>query len=211
MLPTLRCLSSADSHDVLARLRAATHEQHTRLDAGLSIAAPTAGMDAYRAHLRLLWGWLAPLQQWLDAHEGGPQDPGLLARSPRLQWLADDLAEVDAAPTRTSAESVRAPACSSEFRWGVCYVIEGSQLGGRALLRKLAPRLAPHRPRLLAGGGADVQSTRWHEFLDALRREVRTPSAIAQACAGARFAFDRILGLAGLDATASLVALGEGS
>ena len=44
----------------------------------VGLALPGATPAEYRAHLRLLWKWLAPMQAWLDRHEDGPQDPRLI-------------------------------------------------------------------------------------------------------------------------------------
>jgi heme oxygenase len=172
---------------------------HARLDAGLAVGDPHAGLTEYLAHLRLRWCWLAPIQRWLDAHADGPQDSRKLPPCPRIQWLREDLLEVaGAVPPEPRCDAWPAPA-SAAFRWGVCYVIEGSQLGGRVLLRRLAPRLGGHQPLMLSGGGATAQSQRWHEFLQQLGREVESPADIEECCAGARFAFARMLELAGLE------------
>jgi heme oxygenase len=76
----------------------------------------------------------------------------------------------------------------------VHYVIEGSQLGGAVLYDRLRDRLAPHRLRYLQGDDAGP-GPRWRVFMQALRADVRAPAEIADACAGARAAFDRILEL----------------
>jgi heme oxygenase len=82
----------------------------------------------------------------------------------------------------------------SAYRWGVHYVIEGSQLGGAVLYERLHARLAPHRLRYLQGDAAGP-GPRWRNFMQALRAGVRTPAEIADACAGACAAFDCILAL----------------
>jgi heme oxygenase (biliverdin-IX-beta and delta-forming) len=76
----------------------------------------------------------------------------------------------------------------------VHYVIEGSQLGGAVLYGRLRDRLAPHPLRYLKGDAAGP-GPRWSAFTQALRAGVRTPAEIADACAGACAAFDRILEL----------------
>jgi heme oxygenase len=76
----------------------------------------------------------------------------------------------------------------------VHYVIEGSQLGGAVLYERLRVRLAPHPLRYLKGDAAGP-GPRWRAFTQALRADVRTAAEIADACAGACAAFDRILEL----------------
>ena len=79
------------------------------------------------------------------------------------------------------------------YRWGVCYVVEGSQLGGAVLYKRLASRLVPHPLDYLRGNGSP--GPRWQQFLAALRANVVEPAQIEDACAGARDAFDRLIAL----------------
>ncbi|WP_200955859.1 biliverdin-producing heme oxygenase [Massilia sp. Root418] len=81
---------------------------------------------------------------------------------------------------------------SAAWRWGVAYVVEGSQLGGIVLHRRLSASLAPHPLRYLHGGGVPP-GPRWQLFLTRLRAEVTAPADIAQACAGACAAFDALI------------------
>jgi heme oxygenase len=182
--------------DPLAALRHATADRHARLDRGLPLAAETAGLAEYASHLHMMRDWLAPLQSWLDGYEDGPQCHPSLPPVRRLALIDADLAEPGmnvpaAAPTGLSAWPLDA---SIAFRWGVCYVIEGSQLGGAVLHQRLAARLAPHPLRYLRGDPAGP-GPRWRAFMQALRAELRTPSDIADACCGACAAFDSIIAL----------------
>jgi heme oxygenase len=74
----------------------------------------------------------------------------------------------------------------------VCYVIEGSQLGGAVLYQRLHERLAPHPLRYLRGA-PEGPGPRWRAFMLALRANVRGEAEVAEACAGACAAFDEIL------------------
>jgi heme oxygenase len=98
------------------------------------------------------------------------------------------------------AQSHRWPAdASPAYRWGVCYVIEGSHLGGAVLYQRLHERLAPHPLRYLRGAPGGP-GPRWRAFMQALRANVRKPAEVADACAGACDAFDAILAQAFLAA-----------
>jgi len=194
----MNCITQAAA-DPLAALRSATASRHQELDSGLPIGAPDAVLADYAAHLAMLRAWLAPLQVWLHGFEdglgGGPQcDLG-----DRLALIDQDLAErgMPAAPSASSAACgppAWPSAASAAWRWGVCYVIEGSQLGGAVLHQRLRDRLAPHPLRYLKGGEAGP-GPRWRAFMQDLRAHVRTPAEIAEACAGACAAFDSILAL----------------
>ncbi|MCD2515700.1 biliverdin-producing heme oxygenase [Massilia sp. G4R7] len=189
---------TAHHTDALAALRTATASRHERLDSGLPLSAPAPSLDDYASHLRMVRDWLAPLETWLNGFGDGPQaEPSL----PFVDWLAliqADLAEPGMPEVRPMRPAPGWPLdASAAYRWGVAYVIEGSQLGGAVLHKQLHARLAPHPLRYLRGADAGP-GPRWRDFMGALRSHVQSPEQIADACAGACAAFDAILALAPL-------------
>ena len=190
--------------DVLTALRQATAERHAELDTRTPLAGSAPDLRAYRDHLRLLESWLAPIQAWLDGHADGPQ---ALPRADYLRSIREDLADaslaslaslppapaIDADGAVDAADSAWPSDSDAAYRWGVCYVIEGSQLGGAVLYKRLSERLAPHPLRYLRGAGSP--GPRWQQFLAALRGEVTSAQQIEAACRGARQAFDRLIAL----------------
>lgn len=182
-----------DHLDPLAALRAATNDQHERLDSGLPLSGPAPDLNDYAAHLTMVRDWLAPLQSWLASFADGPQL--VLPPVERLALIGADLNEPGMPPLRTPAAAHAWPRNASvAYRWGVCYVIEGSQLGGKVLYGKLAGTLAPHPLRYLKGSDAGP-GPRWRAFMLALKEHVRSADEIADACAGACAAFESILKL----------------
>ena len=182
--------------DALAALRAATAERHERLDSGLPLSGPEPDVHDYDAHLTMVRDWLAPLQSWLDGFSDGPQQ--VLPAVERLALIDADLNEPGMPPVRAPSTPHAWPGeASPSYRWGVAYVIEGSQLGGKVLYGKLAERLAPHPLRYLRGAD-EGPGPRWRAFMLALKEHVKSPDEIADACAGACAAFDSILKLAPL-------------
>jgi heme oxygenase len=180
--------------DVLTALRAATAARHAELDTRTPLAAPAPDLRAYRDHLHLLQAWLAPVAAALAQHADGPQ--AVLPARDYLALLRRDLAEPALAglpPAPALAELPWQAQDDAAWRWGVTYVIEGSQLGGAVLYKRLAERLAPHPLAYLRGEGPP--GPRWQAFLTALRAGVVTPAQIEQACQGARQAFDHLLAL----------------
>ena len=186
----------AQAADALGALRAATGDRHERLDAGMPLSRPAPGLADYAAHLVMVRDWLLPLQAWLEGFGDGPQSA--LPAVERMGSIDADLNEPGMppvpAPRRASAPAPEGwpPDASAAYRWGVCYVIEGSQLGGKVLYARLAERLAPHPLRYLRGAD-EGPGPRWRAFMLALREEVTTQEEIADACAGACAAFDSIL------------------
>ena len=176
--------------DPLTALRAATASRHAALDADLPIGGPDASLHDYTAHLALLRAWLAPLDAWLAGYADGPQ----VDHAARLARIDADLADAGYTFATTQTGDTWPASASPAYRWGVHYVIEGSQLGGAVLYGRLRDRLAPHPLRYLKGDAAGP-GPRWRAFMQALRAGVRTPAEIADACAGARAAFDCILEL----------------
>ena len=179
--------------DPLAALRAATNEQHERLDSGLPLSGPAPDLNDYAVHLTMVRDWLAPLQPWLDSFPDGPRL--VLPPVERLALIEADLNEPGMPPLCAPAPADTWPRdASAAYRWGVCYVIEGSQLGGKVLYGKLAGTLAPHPLRYLKGSDAGP-GPRWRAFMLALKEHVKSPDEIAEACAGACAAFESILKL----------------
>ena len=191
----------ARESDVLAALRQGTNARHERLDSGLPLSKSDATLADYATHLQLLRAWLAPMKEWLAGFHDGPQGAGGLPEAPHLSLIEADLAEPSlaglAAPLPASGPGWPADA-SAAYRWGVAYVVEGSQLGGAVLYKRLTDQLAPHPLRYLRGSGEEGPGPRWRAFMLALRAEVRGEQEVADACAGACDAFDRILALAGV-------------
>lgn len=170
----------------------------------MPLAAPNAGLAEYRAHLRLLRAWLAPAERWL----AGFDDPGPLpprARTPLIDADLALLAPEAGEPFLRICTPPWSAQASAAYRQGVAYVIEGSQLGGAVLARRLGARL-DHPLRYLRGDGPP--GPRWQAALAALDATVQTPAQIEEACAGARAAFGHLLDLLRLNP--ALAALPEG-
>jgi heme oxygenase len=184
------------SNDPLAALRGATAHQHAILDTGLPLAQAHATLDDYRKYLLMLRAWLTPIESWLARFHDGPQGPDAPPAVRRLGIIDADLASGAPAPPGTPAELFDGwpDDASAAYRWGVCYVVEGSQLGGVVLYRRLAEQLAPHPLNYLKGGDGGP-GPRWRAFSEALRTHVRGSEQIGEACAGACAAFEQILAL----------------
>lgn len=173
-------VSQATSSPALAALRAATAAQHAQLDAGLPLARDGATAADYREHLQVLRGWLQACRPALEAT--CPGDAALL-----LGWLAADLG-ADEGPARPGRTDWASPPAA----WGVAYVVQGSQLGGQVLTRRLGDALAPQPLHYLQGRGRDT-GAHWQGFLRALHAALGDDArAIAAACDAAVQAFDQL-------------------
>lgn len=189
---------------VVGALRAATAARHELLHRIMPLSVDSVAVSDYLAHLRVLRAWLAPLQAWLDTFGDGPQGAGAAFRMNRLALIDADLADPSADLQASSLPVTDATAAaaarwrghrSAAYRWGVCYVIEGSRLGGAVLYAQLRERLAPH-PLSYLKVGRDALGPQWQAFNRAMGVDVQTPDAIREACEGAADAFDSLIGLA---------------
>ncbi|GAA4346469.1 biliverdin-producing heme oxygenase [Variovorax defluvii] len=185
--------------DVLMSLRSATSALHTRLDARLPIARADASLHDYVAHLRVLRPWLLGLREALAGH-GPALDAVARHVDAKLADLEQDLAQAgDAGPADVPVATGRRAGDSETpgFAWGLAYVVEGSQLGGAVLHRRLRERLAPHALRYLAGSEEKV-AARWRDFVHRLRRTVVDESGLRQAQHGAVAGFEDLVRRFGL-------------
>ncbi|MFM0312187.1 biliverdin-producing heme oxygenase [Paraburkholderia sp. RL17-383-BIF-A] len=176
----------------------------------MPLSVDSVALRDYLAHLAILRDWLAPLEAWLDTFSDGPQSPASPARMNRLALIDADLSHESVEPqdrvgalSSNTTSSWRGDA-SAAYCWGVCYVIEGSQLGGAVLYARLQARLAPH-PLGYLNAGRESLGARWQAFHRAIAAEVDTPTLIDEACRGAADAFDRLIELARHRATAACV------
>jgi heme oxygenase (biliverdin-IX-beta and delta-forming) len=165
------------------RLREATAATHHDLDAQFATFDLTA-RKGYRRFLEASAAALLPLEAALERTGVA----GLFADWPersRRDAITADLARLEG-EIRPMAEI--AP-LSRNAVLGTMYVLEGSRLGARYLLRTIAasadPLIAEARGYLRHGTGQPL----WRSFLARLEREPMTEDDAAEAIAGARQAF----------------------
>jgi heme oxygenase len=153
----------------LELIRSSTAEVHRALEDALFIARPGAGDHQYVRYLAAVLGWLEPLETVLWS---SPWPVGVLPadRSGKAAWIHADLTargmtagEIALIPREHSLP----PLGSLAERFGVAYVVEGAQLGGQVLRRRLGTRLAPLPTRWL-DGYRDQVGAKWRALLDAL-------------------------------------------
>lgn len=154
---------------------------------------PLANLEAswldYIDHLQILARWLVPLEMWLAKYGDGPQGAETLAFVRYSDLIMLDLAQAHISPLCEPDEARWPTRENAAYRWGIAYVIEGSQLGGEFLYKRLAPRLAPRKLGYLQ----TKQPGRWPAFLQVLATHVITQTDIDSACAGAVDAFEALL------------------
>jgi heme oxygenase len=173
-----------------ARLRAQTRGAHAAVERHLDLAG-LAGRDSYCRFLLMNWACV-PIE--LGLREAGVARllPDWPARERRFA-LERDLAAlgIELPPARACAIPGDA---GSVFGWA--YVLEGSRLGARLILRSVA---ASPDPDVRGGTGFLRQGEGmglWRSFVAALSAIDDDEEAIARACAAARAGFGRFLAAA---------------
>jgi len=182
------------SPEPIDALRQATQALHAQLDSHLPLARPGAGGGDYLDHLRVVQPWLAALSVLTAPTGYGGGYAQLAARD--LQDLEVPLSALKSmsASMSGSTPAPLSPAQSADtaFSWGAAYVVEGSQLGGQVLYRRLREPLAPLALRYLQGRG-DTTGAHWSGFVQALRTALVSPEDVRSACSGAVWAFQALL------------------
>lgn len=174
--------TSPETPGALAQLRLATRTTHEALDRALP-----DGLRSFGDYVRYLHGMLA-LAQWLaDAwRPAWPQRLAAWRDDERGARLRADLLSLGQAPCPPRP----APAATPAEWLGGCYVMEGSALGARLLVRDL-DHLARERPavaaarRFLDRHAADPR--RWPRLRTEL--DLLAPADIAPAVRGAERGF----------------------
>ena len=203
--------TAGQAPDPRSVLRAATQDRHERLDQSLVIGGAEAGYADYIVYVAALRGWLAPVE---EAVWNRPWPEELLAarRRGKVAWIDADLQAARAAAVAVPAlpTCTRLPAGLQDdaYALGVAYVIEGSQLGGRMMAKRLQRDFPQHAFRYMEGYGADLGAL-WKRFIEFLPSQLRDADALDRAVAGARDAFDSLsdwlalCGRTGVPATAA--------
>jgi heme oxygenase len=178
----------------LQNLRTETSEAHESLEAhpvSKAIAADHITADSYIRYLqimeRVVQGMESALEPRLEAHVADIRD-----RS-KTDWIAADLVALNAGanPFPAFAELEERPETGRAF--GAYYVLEGSALGGRVILKQLPQELreSGNRTRYFEGYGKQT-GPMWQRFLGDFSTYVLTSKEEGQAIEGARDAFSAI-------------------
>ena len=179
----------------LRRLRSETAALHARAEQHVRILDEDASPADYQRYLAAMHGYHAPLELRFAAHAALARVGFAAALRQKRTLIERDLAVL-------GDRRMAWPACPRlpevgplPRAVGAAYVLEGSTLGGRYILAKLPPALAPLRGRataFLEGYGAET-GARWRAFGDVVLRAIASPTDEDEAVAGARETFARLV------------------
>lgn len=165
---------------VLARLRASTQEDHERLEARVEAVARLADLKERPRLIQLYAALHIPAETALAPY---------LSELPGLDFEARRRAPLLRAYAGAVAPAFPAPGSAAEAL-GMFYVLEGSTLGGRMILRELAGHGVDDEALAFLDPYGTETGARWRGFLAVLARETGdNEGLLLQACRGAIRAF----------------------
>jgi heme oxygenase len=172
--------SQAGFATVLEALRLATSSRHAKLASCRAMERlfePTYTVSEYRAHLGRLLGLFEPLEASV-ARAAGPSD--LASSLQRTRDLREDLLIMGASSKEVDAlERCRnLPPIPAQGLLGYTYVILGSSLGARIIVKRLRTVLGPDASLRFYGDEKGRHTALWPVFLQRLeengRHDIRT-------------------------------------
>jgi heme oxygenase len=184
---------AVSSSNALGALRNSTRAEHEAIESDLRIAKPGAQKPDFTAYIAAFYGWLEPIESVLYDNEWMlGLSPAL--RSRKSEWLHQDLlslglnpGEIEALPRfGTSIDISSSAACL-----GTIYVIEGAQLGGRVLRKRLSAEQFARDSRWLEGYG-DQTGRMWTQFVNGLEERLSEYSHVVEATSAAVLTFKEL-------------------
>ncbi|WP_338665816.1 biliverdin-producing heme oxygenase [Pararoseomonas sp. SCSIO 73927] len=160
-------MSIAADVPIRDRLRAETRPDHERLEDGLRLADPGLTAARYVAVLERFHGFWAG---WEPAVAAALGDDGFLAPRLRLHLLRDDLRALGVEPETLPVCPPPALRGRGEAI-GSLYVMEGSTLGGRFILKRLDETGLAEGARSYFAGHGEATGAMWRAFLGRLEAE----------------------------------------
>ena len=173
---------SSDQKSLHSLLKEATAVLHGEVDLKLSKNL-NGRRDGYPVFLRIMASAILPLEDLLTAKNAAAfvTDWPLRSRSAELKA---DLAALGLEPY---VEAIELPDFGEAHALGIMYVLEGSRLGGRVILSRLAGGSKALPTRFLSHGHGRL----WQSFLSQLEMSDAAQRHTEKLVEGATFAFRR--------------------
>jgi heme oxygenase len=171
-------------------LREATAAAHARAEAMMWPPAATSDRLVYARWLLRHLGLIAPLEAGVEAHAAALAALGADPRPrSRRSLLMQDLALLGVAERSPPAPVPPVPDAAHAL--GMFYVLEGSRLGGRVLLRRVEAGIRDHGGATAFLAGGDTGPEPWRAFRGALDNfgQQATPAARAAVLRAANATF----------------------
>ena len=176
--------------DFHAALKSATDPSHRALEQlaiSRDLADGSISHENYLAYLSAMHDFVGSVERWAFPLFQGIL-PDLEARR-KISWLASDLGK----QPEDFNDLFVGSQWSQGFAMGVCYVVEGSTLGGRYILSKLhqTGQIPTSNMQFFEAYG-NKSGAMWKHFLNSLSEFANTPARRNEIMKGAEFAFGAI-------------------
>ncbi|MET0937136.1 MAG: biliverdin-producing heme oxygenase [Luteibacter sp.] len=192
-------VASPPAHLVLRESTRAAHEAAEETAGMRRLLAGELDAEGYAALLEAQWqlfgawersrgDWLSGLAGWGYVSRARSLEADLAVARPIADIVGDALHGGDGV-ARADTPATLAPHPNDAAHWGELYVVEGSALGGRVIVRRLR-ELYPHLPHHFYAVGEDAPS-RWRRFQGLLDAALAGDDARATAVDAARAMFAR--------------------
>ena len=177
----------------LEDLRAETAEAHKRLEAlpvSAAITSPKVTNAEYVLYLNLMHDIIRDTERNVF-HLISDIIPDIDSRR-KLQWLENDLSALGISMANTPTNLQKN--FSIPFALGVMYVVEGSSLGGRYILKNISSALGhdDDKGAQYFSGYGNTTGSLWKNFLAAITKYEEEHQCSDEIIEGAIFAFDAI-------------------
>ncbi len=188
---------------VMDRLKLETRDHHTQTEnitLMQRLFAHDYTLSEYQQHLEKMYGYFSVLEPViLQALKQEPSLHGFFLVRSKQVWLKQDLLNFGL----TEAQIVALPQCpipsyitDLSSALGVCYVLEGSNLGGQVILKQLSDHFGEtvrHKLRFYQGYGAETRP-QWQQFCTLLNAHFSEAQQanVNQAVTAAKLTFDSL-------------------
>ena len=183
----------AHAPTVLERLRSETRDQHLAIEAVVPLSRPGLTRQRYVAYLEALLGFYTPLEERLgrlSCWSALGFDHG--ARR-KLPLLTQDLAALGGRDEVTLCTTLPALETAAQAL-GCLYVIEGSTLGGRTLVRRVRETLGSSTGTAFLDAYGDQTGPRWRAMKDTIVSFAASSGCEDEVVASARSTFAALTG-----------------
>jgi heme oxygenase (biliverdin-IX-beta and delta-forming) len=173
-------------YDLRLHLRAATMAAHDLLDHAMQAASGWQNLGDYARFLALQHAARAPVEAWLERRA-----PASLRPPPQTPLIARDLAALGEPLPPPSPDFAMTP-CNRGEALGAAWVLAGSALGNRSILKQVRRASAAASPLIGAGEqawpSAFLADGAMLAFWNDLRGQIERPAIPEEAAAASRAA-----------------------
>lgn len=182
-----------DSATHLDYVRQQTRIEHSKLDSlpiSLAITSDDVTITQYGNYLQLMYSVVSEIENHVyPLLENIIQD---LAKRLKLGWIENDLQKLNI-DVPQNAQVFKFGSTNKSFALGIAYVIEGSTLGGRYMLKNITKNLALDQENGASyfSGYDNLTGLRWKNFISDMESHLTLENR-EEVVSGARFAFQSI-------------------